>query len=194
MVLLERIPFLWTQLFFARLSIKVTVIRGAWVGGVNPTTNGVWKYILLESTIVGPNMNEPCTFLFVFVSGLAFIRILDSAWFNNYGLGYGNIPHLWVMDAQECVANAKEAKTLGNGLLRGRCSSVRQRGPSCTNVAARGVNELLSTVNRESAPHRESTSEIVRLFAVQPERNQNGRVCSVCNRIWLCWVTLVYIV
>ena len=90
------------------------------------------------------------------------------------------------MDAQECVANAKEARTLGNGLLRGRCSSVRQRGPSCTNVAARGVNELLSTVNRESAPHRESTSELVRLFAAQPERNQNGRVCSVCNRIWLC--------
>ena len=26
----------------------------------------------------------------------------------------------------------------------------------------------------------------MRLFAAQPVRNQNGRVCNVCNRIWLC--------
>ena len=46
-----------------------------------------------------------------------------------------------------------------------------KRGSSCTNVAARVVNELLSTVNRESASQRESTSEIVRLFAAQSELN-----------------------
>ena len=41
---------------YARLSIKVTVIRGAWVEGLISTTNGVYNYILLESTLVGPNM------------------------------------------------------------------------------------------------------------------------------------------
>ena len=90
------------------------------------------------------------------------------------------------MNSQECESTAKEASTLSDGLLLGRCSSVRQGGPGCSNVAASGVNGLLSTVSRVSDPHRESMSEIVRLFAAQPERSHNGRVCSVCNRIWLC--------
>ena len=90
------------------------------------------------------------------------------------------------MNSQECESTAKEASTLSDGLLLGRCSSVRQGGPGCSNVAASGVNGLLSTVSRVSDPHRESMSEIVRLFAAQPERGHNGRVCSVCNRIWLC--------
>ena len=90
------------------------------------------------------------------------------------------------MNSQECESTAKEASTPSDGLLLGRCSSVRQGGPGCSNVAASGVNGLLSTVSRVSDPHRESMSEIVRLFAAQPERGHNGRVCSVCNRIWLC--------
>ena len=48
-------------------------------------------------------------------------------------------------------------------------TSVRQGGPSCSNVAARGGNERLCTASRVSVPHRESTSDIVRLFAAQPE-------------------------
>ena len=91
----------------------------------------------------------------------------------------------WEMFSRECESTANEARTIGNGLVH-KGSSVRQGGASCSNLSASRVNTLLSTVNRESAPHRESTSEIVRLFAAQPERNQYGRVCNVCNRIWLC--------
>ena len=55
-------------------------------------------------------------------------------------------------------------------------TSIRHGGPSCSNVAARGGNELLSTASRVSVPHRESTSDVVRLFAAQLVY-QSGRVC-----------------
>ena len=80
---------------------------------------------------------------------------------------------------------AKGTGTTGEGPLHGGCPSVRQGGPRRYSATARGVSELLSGVSGVSA-EREGAREVVRLFAAQPERNQKGRVCNVCNRVWLC--------
>ena len=79
------------------------------------------------------------------------------------------------------------AGTTGEGPSHDRYPSVRQRGPDRYSVTDKWLSELLSSVSGVSAEReREGSRDVVRLFSAEPKRNQNGRVCNVCNRVWLC--------